>query len=179
MTFYKTLITIVLVVITISCDENVEETVTKKSVILPNSKHITIEKKDTRTTSIGIFTKHNYGTKHNFKYNVFVNEGKINWDFGVGEPKHIVFCENNTYLHYLNEKIETEEIKDSITDSVEKIYTSKIQNNYQKFIDERYFFKLFGDVYWLDIPEEEYNTILNSCEEYDVPNDNELSILVD
>ncbi len=127
MSFYKSLIAIVLGILFTSCDENVEETVSKQNVILPNSKHITIEKTDTRTTSIGIFTKHNYGTKHNFKYRVFVNEGKISWDFGVGEPKHIIFCKNNTYLHYLNEKIETEEVKDSITDSVKKYILLKLK----------------------------------------------------
>lgn len=47
---------------------------------------------------------------------------------------------------------------------------------YQKHIDERYFFKLMGDAYWVDVSEEEYNTVKESCPEFEVPNDGELII---
>lgn len=64
-----------------SCDERVTERMTKKSIILSNGMHLTVEKTNTETTSIGILTKHNYGTKHTFKYKLKLSENSINWDF--------------------------------------------------------------------------------------------------
>lgn len=175
-TFYKLLIVFILFVTATSCKDEVKEIVTKKSTILPNGMHITIEKTDIETTSIGIFTSTNYSRSHSFKYKANVDEGDITWDFGVGVPKHFLFCDEEVYIHYLNETSYVEEVKDSLNASIEEKRFHKIQNFYQKHIDERYFFKLFGDAYWVDITPEEYTTQKTKCTEQVIPNDNELSI---
>jgi hypothetical protein len=174
--FYKIFLAITVVVSFAACNDTVKETVTKKSEILPNGMHLTIEKTDIKKTSIGIFTSHNYGTSHRFKYRVAVDQGSIEWDFGVGEPKHFLFCDKGVYIHYLNENSYTEESRDSITNTVEELRVIKIENQYQKYIDERYLFKLLGDAYWVDVTEEEYTRNKNTCSEQAIPNDNELTV---
>ncbi|AIY12492.1 hypothetical protein M667_04320 [Cellulophaga baltica NN016038] len=173
---YKILFAITLIAFFVSCTDKVKETVTKKSEMLPNGMHLTIEKTDIKKTSFGIFTNHNYGTSHRFKYRVAVDQGSIEWDFGVGEPKHFLFCDKGIYIHYLNENSYTEEARDTINDTIEEVRVTKIENQYQKYIDERYLFKLFGDAYWVDVTEEEYARNKSLCSEQAIPNDNELTI---
>lgn len=176
---FKIFFAITIVALFVSCKDEIKETVTKKSEILPNGMHLTIEKTDIRKTSLGLFTNHNYGTSHRFKYRVSVDQGSIDWDFGVGEPKHFLFCDKDVYIHYLNENSYTEESRDSITDISEEVHVIKIENQYQKYIDERYLFKLFGDAYWVDVTEEEYARNKAICSEQAIPNDNELTIDVE
>ncbi|MEI6866142.1 hypothetical protein [Flavicella sp.] len=65
---------------------------------------------------------------------------------------------------------------DSIDNTTKYNYHSEIQEVFQKHIDERYFFKLFGNDFWVDIPSENYSFLKKSCEDYDIPSDNELSL---
>ncbi|ADV48630.1 hypothetical protein Celal_1316 [Cellulophaga algicola DSM 14237] len=174
--FYKIFLGITVIVLVAACKDTVKETVTKKSEMLPNGMHLMVEKTAIEKTSFGIFTNHNYGTSHRFKYRIAVDQGSIEWDFGVGEPKHFLFCDKGVYIHYLNENSYTEEARDTINDTIEKVQVIKIENQYQKYIDERYLFKLFGDAYWVDVTAEEYARNKALCSEQAIPNDNELSI---
>lgn len=173
---YKTLLAFALMVVVNSCKDEVKEIVTKKSTILPNGRHITVEKTDIETTAIGIFTSTNYSSSHRFKYLVNIDEENITWDFGVGEPKHFLFGDKDVYLHYLNESSRREEVKDSLNSSIEEKRITTIENLYQKHVDKRYFFKLFGEDFWVDVEEEEYITAKKTGEEFPIPNDNEFSL---
>lgn len=159
-----------------ACDKKVEEHTSKKSIVLSNGTHVAIEKTSTETTSIGILTKHNYGTIHTFKYRLHLKKNNVIWDLGTGEPKNLLICKDNLYIHYLNENSHRIEVKDTVTDSIQSSYITKVDNMYQKHIDERYFFKLLGEDYWLDVTSEEYSKLKKSCPEFEVPNDGELSI---
>lgn len=64
---------------------------TKTSKILPNGKHIIVEKNTKEMTSRDIFTNHNYGTSHQFTYKFLLTEDNISWDGGSAEPKNIIF----------------------------------------------------------------------------------------
>ena len=160
----------------ISCNYNAEEIIDKTSKILPNKKHLVVEKINKETTAVGIFTNHNYGTSHSFTYTFSVNPGDINWDGGSSEPKSILFCKDTTYVRYLKEK----SIKVKYTDSIDGVIKDKhhfeIHEVFQKHIDERYFFKLLGNDYWAEISSENYSSIQKSCDEYLIPNDNELTL---
>lgn len=159
-----------------SCDSEVKETIDKKTELLPNGKRLIVEKTNKETTQIGIFSKHNYGTSHTFKYKISINPGDINWDGGNGEPKHLLFCEDTIYMRSFKEKSVRVEYNDSIDNKEEVKYHYEIKEVFQKHIDERYFFKLFGDDYWIDISQEEYTSKIESCNQYIIPNDNELSL---
>lgn len=160
-----------------SCNYNAEETINKTSTLLPNGKHLVVEKINKETTSVGVFTHHNYGTSHSFTYTFSINPGNINWDGGSGEPKNILFCKDTTYIRYLKEKSIKVEYTDSIDDTITYNYHDEIQEVFQKHRDERYFFNLFGDAYWVEISSQNYSSVHKSCDEYPIPNDNELSLI--
>lgn len=160
-----------------SCKSSTEESTTKKSSVLPNGMRLTVLKINKDKTSIGILTGTNYGTIHTYKYNVLLHEPDVNWSFGSGEPKNVLICKDTIYIHYTNKNRSSTTVTDSITNATNTTYNYKVENLYQKHIDNRYFFNLFGDDFWLDVTPERYNEIKNSCEEYAIPNDGELTVV--
>ena len=158
------------------CNHEEIEKIDKTSIILPNQKHLTIIKNNKETTSIGIITKHNYGTTHSYTYELEISPGNINWDGGTAEPKNIIFCEDITYIRFLKEKmieVENTESTDSIA-TYSRYYEN--QEVYQEHIDNRYFFNLLGDDFWAEIDSEKYLSKKKLCKEYKIPNSNELSL---
>jgi len=170
------LVSFILLISLISCKSTTTERVDVTNKLLGNNIHLKVEKTNTNITTTGILTKSNYGTSHSYNYKLTVNDGDIHWDGGSAEPKHILFCNDTTYIHTLKEKYVVMKSKDSIGNMVEKEGYYEIKNTYEAHVDKRYFFKFFGDEFWVEITEEKYNTKKESCNEYDVPNDNELSI---
>lgn len=163
----------------ISCNYNTEEILDKTSKILPNGKHIVVEKSTKETTSRGVFTNHNYGTSHRYSYTFLMPKEDINWNGGSGEPKNILFCKDTIYVRYLKEKSIRTKYIDSTDNTTKYNYHSEIHEAFQKHIDERYFFKLFGDDFWVDITSENYSSVKKSCDDYHIPNDNELALKSD
>lgn len=163
-----------LIFIFTSCNYYDEERIDKTSTTFPNGKLLVVEKTNTESTAVGIFSNHNYGTTHRFTYRFSIKQDGINWDGGSGEPKNIVFCKDTTYMRYLKEKTIITHYTDSISNKTERSQQYETQAFFQKLIDKRYFFKLLGDAYWVDIPFTRYNEIQNTCDEYQIPNDNEL-----
>lgn len=157
-----------------SCNYNTEEMIDKTSILLPNGKHLVVEKTNKETTAVGVFTNHNYGMSHSFTYKISINPGDINWDGGSGEPKYITFCKDTTYIRYLQEKSIETEYTDSIDHTTKHNHHFEIREVFQKYIDDRYFFKLLGDDYWVEISSEDYFFVKKSGDEYYIPNDNEI-----
>lgn len=167
---------VILSILCSSCNSETQETLDKTREVLPNGKHLVVDKTNKETTSTGIFTKHNYGTIHSYRYKVSVNPGDIIWDEHSGEPKSIVFHKDTTYIRYLKEKsIQTAYI-DSTDNTTKYNHHYEIQEFYQKHIDERYFFNFFGTEYWKEISAEDYSSVKNSSTVYQIPNDKELSL---
>ena len=159
-----------------SCNSYTEKRTGITTNQLPNGKKLSVEKTSKETTEIGIITNHNYGTTHTFTYKVSINKNEINWDGGSAEPKYILFCKDTTYIRYLEEKRTEIEYKDSLSNSVKSNSYYEIKEFYQKLVDKRYFFKLFGKQYWINIPADAYNSKKKFCDEYIIPNDNELTL---
>ena len=165
---------LIIIQLLIGCDIKTEERIDKFSKTLPNGKHIIVEKFNKESTSIGIFTSINYGTSHSFKYVFTLPEENIKWDGGSAEPKNIIFCKDAVYIRYLKEKSLSATVTDSTINTTLENNTYEIKEFFQKHIDRRYFFKIFGDDFWEDISSEDYYSMKNSCDEYDIPNDDEL-----
>jgi hypothetical protein len=144
--------------------------------MLPNGKHLVVEKITKETTSRGIITNHNYGTSHSFKYKLLLSKEDINWNSGSGEPKNILFCKDTIYIRYLKEKSIRTEYIDSVDNTTKYNYHSEIHEVFQKHIDKRYFFKLLGTDFWVDITSENYSSLKKSCDDYLIPNENELTL---
>ncbi len=162
----------VLLFVITSCSQLSTENTDIVSKILPNGQHIEVEKTNKETTSIGIITKHNYGTTHSFTYKITLDKMGIEWNGGSGEPKHLLFCKDTVYIHFLKDKWVEEETIDSLNETSNGHY--QIQEAYQVHIDKRYFFKLLGDAYWIETTPDNYIKQKTTCNEFRVPNDNEL-----
>ncbi len=160
----------------IACRSKTTERIDITNTLLGNDKYLEVEKTNKNTTHIGIITNSNYGTSHSYSYKITVNNGDINWNGGTAEPKHLLFCNDATYIHYLKEKYISIKSKDSVGNTIERDGYYAVQNVFEQYIDKRYFFKLFGDDYWVEVSSEKYNLQKESCTEYSIPNDNELSI---
>ncbi len=178
-TLYKIIVLLFLVGVYSNCTSETEKQVDKTNKLLDNGMRLVVEKTNEITKEIGVFSKHNYRTTRSYTYKFTVDGGDVNWDGGSGEPKHILFCENAVYVHYLKEKYITLEQRNSGDPNIE--YNESVNNVkevFELYIDNRYFFKLFGDDYWVEITPESYENKKISCKEYDIPNDNELSLII-
>ncbi|MCT4582226.1 MAG: hypothetical protein N4A35_12510 [Flavobacteriales bacterium] len=156
------------------------ETVSKTYVTnkeLPNGILLSVEKTNTENTQIGMFTKHNYGTTHSYSYKVIVEELDAVWEGKSGEPKKLVFCKDSLFLLSYKEMLFTNDSLRKIDSTLAYESHYEVVEEFQKYVDNRYFFKLFGDAYWVSIPSSCYQYKKSSCKEYDVPNDNELSLI--
>ncbi len=173
-TVIKILLLIGFVYVWSGCNTHTEERVDKQEKVLPNKKHITVEKITKETTSVGIFTNHNYGTSHSYRYKFLIQPEDINWDGGSGEPKQLLFCKDTIYMRYLKKKNIQIQYIDSVDNTMKTKHHWETKEVFQKHIDERYFFNFFGKDYWVDISPENYVSLKKSCKEYDIPNDNEL-----
>ncbi len=164
-----------------ACHSNTEKVVDKSSILLPNGKRLVIDKTNRETTSTGIFSNHNYGTTHSFTYHLLINPGSVKWNGGSGEPKNIMFSNDTIYIRYLKKKttrVVRVEDSDSSESASQNNYRIEIKEVMQQYIDNRYFFKLLGDDYWIDISAEKYDEVKKYSEEYTIPNDNELRLNV-
>ena len=172
---YKHILLLIIVFSIICCTSETEETIDITNKTLPNGKHLIIEKTTKTSQSIGIISHHNYGTTRSFTYQFTIKQDKVDWSGGSGEPKKIVFHKDTTYVYYLKIKQQPIVTIDSANNNTPKTsYDEVLTPVYEKHIDNRYFFKLFGDDYWSEISANKYNEVRKLSTEYDIPNDNEL-----
>ncbi len=155
-----------------NCTHLRDESTDVTSKMLPNGKHLVVEKINKETTAIGLITKYNYGTTHSFSYKIDLDNGSIKWNGGSAEPKHLLFCNDTIYIHYFRNKWIEEQGTDSLSTTTNGHY--QIHEDYQAFIDKRYFFNLFGDAYWVETTPNNYRKQKAIGNEFEVPNDNEL-----
>jgi len=128
-----------------------------------NGQTIFVKRTDEVSRSYGAITGHLYGESHNFRYQFTINPDEIVWNGMSREvPKKIIFCKDNLYL-----KSNTEQVT---TDSVTQAITVSMVPGYYKNVDKRYFFKLFGDQYFVVVDSTEYQSKKINCQEEDVPN---------
>ena len=57
------------------------------------------------------------------------------------------------------------------------MHRDSIVKMHDAFIDNRYFFKLFGDSFWTSVDENKYNSKKAKYAEYDIPNDNDYELI--
>lgn len=130
-----------------------------------NGKHVIVKKETTDVESRGGITGTSYSSTHHFDYQVSITPGRIYWEGGgSSEPKYVLFCgEDSLYFHYVRKK--------SVRDQPDVSASEFIRH-----VDERFFFKLLGKAYWLNVESEDYQQKQKSCKEFPIPNDDELSI---
>lgn len=158
-----------LVLLLLSCKTETEVNTNVTSKKLPNNKLIEVLKIEKTATKRGVFTGHDYSATYSFEYQFTVNKNEVIWkDKGSAVPKTIVFCNDTTYIKYLQKK--SVAYQQFPNDTIVK-YKDTIVEKHDKFIDKRYFFKWFGKVSWLTLSKDEYNAKKLRCSEYVIPND--------
>ncbi len=168
---------IILLFIFISCKTKTEINTNVVSKKLPNNKIIKILKTEETATHIGVFTHSNYGSTYHFNYQFTIDKNDIIWkNKGTAVPKKIIFCQDSVYVKYLQKKIIS--YQQIYNDTLKQIkHKDTIVEKYDQFIDNRYFFKWFGDVNWISISKNKYNSKKISCNEYSIPNDNDFKMI--
>ena len=171
------LLTILGLLFFMSCTTEEEINTNVTSELLSNNRLIEVLKTEKVATSTGIFTHSNYGTTYSFKYEFTVDKNDIVWrNKGSAIPKKIIFCNDTTYVKYLQKKsIAYEKV---VSDTISRtMYRDTIVEKHEAFIDKRYFFKLFGDTFWTTIEEGKYEARKTQCPQYDIPNDNDYDLI--
>ena len=158
-----------------NCETKTKTTVNKQTIALGNTAYLTIQKTNIDRTSIGVFSRHNYGTSHFFKYDLHIDKNDIRWQGSMSEPKEVSLYKDNVFLKLLEEKLITNTVKDTLKDSIITRHNYQVKKAYLKHIDKRYFFKLFGDAFWLNIDSTTYHNAKLKGKAFVIPNDNEFS----
>ncbi len=160
-----------------ACNTEIKSKSYKTKVELPNGKLLEVVKTNSTKEYYGILTNHHYTTDYTYNYKFTVNNDDVFWDGLSSVPKKILFAQGVIYAYSLKENFVPRAI-DSIHKNKESLKIEKdsilIERVYEKFKDERYFFKQFGKASWITIKLEEYEKIKKMGQEFDIPNDNEL-----
>ncbi|GEM_PF-2185729 len=161
----------------LSCKTETEINTNVTSQLLPNNKLIKVLKKEKTATQRGVFTHTNYSSTYSFKYQFTINTNEVIWkNKGSALPKTIVFCNDTIYIKYLQKKsVPYQQIRNDTVNQTK--YKDTIVEKYDKFIDNRYFFKWFGKTFWSSISKEKYNAKKSSCNAYSIPNDDDFKNL--
>ena len=136
-----------------------ERTFQKKS---QNGKAIKVTRKDEVTTWTGMITGKDYGDTNTFNYEFNIEPDDSEWKGSVNQvPLALVFCDNETFL----------KVADRIVnyDSLYGPPTFKDTTLYFRNVDERYFFKMFGEQYFVDSDSVAYLESKAKCNEVAVP----------
>jgi hypothetical protein len=130
---------------------------------LKDGKTIFIKKTDEISRSVGAITGHLWNERHTFRYQFTIEPDEVEWQGLLGEaPKSILYCNGELFL-----KTTTAHV---VTDTVKQITSTIAEPSYYRHVDKRYFFKMFGDQYFVTVDSLLYQTKSAACPEQYVPN---------
>lgn len=148
--------------------------------VAANGMPLVVEKSDRITQRRGMLTNTDYGSTHTFTYKLHMDTDYLTWYGGDSEPKSLLFCGEQILLRSLRKRYVPMIISDAgapssaTTTSVEKP-TTVVAEEVERFVDERYFWRMFGETTWVREDPSVYHQNKPACLETMVPNDNELS----
>lgn len=145
------------------------------TVGLDNGKILRVEKTNNTTTHKGVLTGHVYGATLSYRYKITVNKNEVIWDGGSSVPQQILFGNQGVCIHFVREDSHRRELVSQDGKTHDEIIKTVVPV-YEKFIDERYFFKLFGEYHWVEISPETYQKIKETGGYFPIPNGNELTL---
>lgn len=170
-----------------ACTTKTSENTQRSIKDFPQGEQMRVEMTQVHQEQVGMLSKVVYQTKDRHQYQLSFTPNDIEWQNGDGEPKQLLVCaDGNAYLHFVNQipnpfystpptnpaepvpepaKIENPEPKPV----VQPYFILK--NQYVRWVDKRYFFKLLGESYWADVSQDEYKNKVAQCKAYEVPND--------
>lgn len=157
----------------------------------PHGEQIIVDLTRTHAEQIGVISKITYATTDKYHYRLRFSPNDIRWENSDDEPKQLLVCVDQTvYLYSVRQQanpyyantttveakpVERVEEQNKPAPAEERQVVEPyliLKNHYTRFVDKRYFFKLFGGYYWAEISKDEYNNKLKDCQVYTVPNEN-------
>lgn len=164
----------------------------------PQGKQLEVEVTSLHTEQVGIISKITYATADHYRYEFRLLPNDIPWKNMDDEPKQLLVCaDNSAYLHSVRQQanpyyatttaVETKPAAEN-TEQKEQALAEEnkpvepyviLKNHYTSFVDKRYFFKLLGEYYWVEISKDEYSSKLKDCQAYAVPNENYYQTVLD
>ena len=137
--------------ILISCRTNTETHVLKLSKTYSNGKTVDLVREDSYTKYTGILSGIHWGDNHSFTYTLVINPDNYKWVGATGQfPSKLLFCKEDVFLKIKEERVK---IDTSSINATPLIIDTSV---YYKNIDNRYFFDLFGDQYFVPTDSNEY-----------------------
>jgi hypothetical protein len=159
-----------------SCASETRESERRREASYPGGYRVLVIKTDRYTRYQGLLTGHDYGTRHEYAYRFELSPGRIAWSGGSAEPKALVLCPDRIYLRYLD--IALEEHDGGLPEDAQASEPARIMKavaRQAQLRDERTFFKLFGELSWIEIEPGALRASAD-CHEVSVPNDGELAL---
>jgi hypothetical protein len=145
-----------------SCTTKTEVYESQMNREFKNGQTIFVKKTDEVSRLVGRISGHLWNERHTFRYQFTTEPDEVEWQGLLGEvPKSVLYCNTELYL-----KTTTEHV---VTDTIRQITSTIAEPNYYRHVDKRYFFKLFGDQYFVMIDSVVYQTKTAACSEEYVP----------
>lgn len=171
-----------LLLICAACSSETRTSEKRREASYPGGRRLEVIKKDSFTHYKGLLTGHEYGMRHEYSYSLALAPDRVTWSGGSAEPKQLIVCvesgastREQIYLRYLD--IELEEraagALDASAPGPER--AMKAVARQARLRDERYFFKLLGDVSWINVEPSELPGGAG-CSAHAIPNDGELEL---
>ncbi|MEJ0031617.1 MAG: hypothetical protein WDO15_15130 [Bacteroidota bacterium] len=153
---------VALLFILCTCSSNTEVYQSRFTREYENGKSIEVIREDRVTKWTGMITGKDYGGTSTFTYQFNVEPDDYKWEGLVNEaPLALVFCGDETLLRTTERIIKYDSLYDP--------GTFKDTTLYYKNVDERYFFKWFGEQYFVGTDSVTYEQTKVKCSEVLVP----------
>ena len=127
-----------------------------------NGRSVEVVREDRSIRFKGILTGADYGGVNDFQYEFITQPDEYSWKGNMNQvPVELIFCDDDTYLKV------TERI--AKYDSLYGTPHFKDTALYFKNVDDRYFFKFFGEQYFREADSIDYYSKKLKCKEAQLP----------
>ena len=161
-----------------ACSSETRSSEQRREASYPGGYRVEVLKKDSYTRYQGLITGHDYGTRHEYSYEFELSPGRIRWQGGSAEPRTLVVCAERIYLRYLDIELEERDAGAPATDAGDATLSERVMKvvaRQARLRDERYLFKLLGELSWINVEASELPRG-SQCQEFELPNDRELEL---
>jgi hypothetical protein len=148
----------------ITCKTETQKYTTTFNKKISDEISIEVMREDNYQQFYGILSGINWSNNHSFHYEFSIKPDDSKWVGADGQlPQKIFFCDKDIYLLAKGEKVLID------TANVNAIPNVIEVSLYYKNVDNRYFFKLFGDQFFEAIDSTKFYTSKINCKEENIP----------
>jgi hypothetical protein len=159
----KVYVIVIVLFLCTTCTTKTQVYVSTFSTKYDNGRSIDVKREDRYTRWTGYFSKIDYGQTNSFSYSFNIHPDDYEWEGLMNQvPLELIFCSNDTYLKVTERIVRY--------DSLYSAGEFKDTTLYFKNVDDRYFFNLFGDQYFIAADSTDYQERSIKCKQVLIPN---------